>query len=249
MKSDRTPGLRANYKLCSAARNGKVDVVIALIADGAAVNMPDEHGRTPLHVALLQRRVKTAKALLDHGADVEARDNSGQTALHLAVRYCSRIDTAIALLERGAEINAKDEHDVTALHVAVFRGHVKLVQALLDRGADVNIAAHRYYTPLRVAVPGPIGIVKALLDKNANINVTGPTGRTVLHRAVSTKNHALVMLLCERGADPALRDYGGNTPADLAVALGDPVLIDVFNKWAPEAVLDAWLRRASVRLT
>lgn len=67
-----------------AAYSGHVDVVSALIANGATVNTRTIDGWTPLHSACHWSRVAVASLLLQHGAELNAQTNGGLTPLHLA---------------------------------------------------------------------------------------------------------------------------------------------------------------------
>eukprot|EP00798_Chlamydomonas_sp_ICE-L_P022683 gene22683-biopygen31348 len=80
--SDRTSGLTP---LHYAASDGNVQCIMALLGDGAGVNVKDGSGSTPLHKAVVCGNVECITALLDHGADVNVNDGRGRTPLHEAV--------------------------------------------------------------------------------------------------------------------------------------------------------------------
>ncbi|MDA0597412.1 MAG: ankyrin repeat domain-containing protein [Chloroflexi bacterium] len=63
----------------------------------------DEYGRTPLHLAALGNSPDIARLLIDSGADIEGKDNGGGTALHFAARNNS-LDVATLLIDSGADI-------------------------------------------------------------------------------------------------------------------------------------------------
>ena len=63
--------------LDDACREGQVEVVLALIDQGADVNAPINGGWTPLHLALGNGHTVVAVAVIDKGADVNARNNNG----------------------------------------------------------------------------------------------------------------------------------------------------------------------------
>jgi ankyrin repeat protein len=65
-------------------------VVARLIAAGAAPDLRDKSGVTPLHRAVRTRCTLAVRALLEHGADVRAPNGSGSTPLHLAVQTTGR---------------------------------------------------------------------------------------------------------------------------------------------------------------
>jgi ankyrin repeat protein len=46
----------------------------------------DEHGRTPLHLAIIDGNIEECKRLLQEGADVNAQDNDGNTPLILLMK-------------------------------------------------------------------------------------------------------------------------------------------------------------------
>ena len=60
------------------------DVVQALIAAKADVNLKNTLGSTPLHFAAQEGCTETLEALIAAGADVNARNEDGNTPLHLA---------------------------------------------------------------------------------------------------------------------------------------------------------------------
>jgi hypothetical protein len=66
---------------------------------GADVNALNEHGRTPLHEACLQRHTAIARLLLDAGADVNARNDDGETPLDLAMELPPDIPAREKLLD------------------------------------------------------------------------------------------------------------------------------------------------------
>ncbi len=68
-------------QLFKAVRDEKLHEVFKLIAGGVDVNMPDEHGKRPLHYSL---NAQVAKILISAGADVNATDKQGKTPLDYA---------------------------------------------------------------------------------------------------------------------------------------------------------------------
>lgn len=67
-----------------AARNGHLEAVRALF-DCGADPAADEHGQTPLHVAISRGRDDMLEVLIGLGGDMEATDANGQTPLEFAV--------------------------------------------------------------------------------------------------------------------------------------------------------------------
>lgn len=86
--------------LSSACMNGHVEVVNALLAAGADVNLPDDHGSfTPLIRASNSGHYEVVKLLLDAGADVTAQVEGVGTALDYAKKRSKKNAKIIELLE------------------------------------------------------------------------------------------------------------------------------------------------------
>ncbi|KAM3439701.1 hypothetical protein NHJ13734_003582 [Beauveria thailandica] len=88
-------------------------VVQILLAHGARIGLLDKEGRSPLHWAVLYRRLEVLRTLLEHwnkyerdSFDIDAHDNVGWTPLHLAVER--RFEAGVLLLMQvGANIKAR----------------------------------------------------------------------------------------------------------------------------------------------
>ncbi len=165
--------LPTDESLLDAARNGDVEVVHALLAEGADPNATTGDGMTALHWAAEQGHAAVAELLLSAGADVEAKTRVGSyTPLHLASRSGSA-PIARALLDAGADPHAAAINSgVTPLHFAA------------------------------AAVDGS-GVVKALLKAGADVDARETSsGQTTLMFAAAYNRTEAVVALLEHGADP-----------------------------------------------
>lgn len=67
-----------------AARRGHLEIVEILIKNGAAVDVSDDYGRTPLFFATFAGNSSLVRLLLEHGANVFGVDSKGRTPLSMA---------------------------------------------------------------------------------------------------------------------------------------------------------------------
>jgi len=95
-----------------------VDLVIELIGQNAAVDLPGYRGSTPLHTACLKGHAGIVKLLIDAGAPINATDDLSMTSLmYAAIR--GHLSTIRLLLGAGASRQACDASGGTALDHAL----------------------------------------------------------------------------------------------------------------------------------
>ena len=185
--------------------------VQALVDNGAALDVKDVHGRTPLHIASIRGHHRLIKLLAPSPESFHFKDNDGCTPLYYACKNshlkCIRKLFAqipdvigdllkVANNEGTTPLSVRRGSGRTILHVACAKGETDLVQKLLEAGADPNVTDKSGYTPLSVR--------------------TG-SGGTILHVACEIGDIFLVKKLLEAGADPNVTDEFGFTPLMRAV--------------------------------
>lgn len=160
--------------LLSAAKYGHGSTLRLLLTMGAKVEFaaPND-GFTPLHVAVMDRRIEAIRVLLAASAPLEAPDHNGKTPLawgpfaympqekHIYQKLGQPHDTVSAdageaeaitlLLDAGANLETTDQEGNTPLHHAVMLGSVRGAEALLSHGAKVNVKNRSGQTPLSLA--------------------------------------------------------------------------------------------------
>ena len=143
-------------------------------------------------------------------------DRNGYSPLSVAAKKHT-LSLVVWLLDKGEDIPVK-RWDNPPLHGALHRAwNVDIITALLDRGAD-PVQRRRQWTPLmRHSNNGFVGGVARLLRDSrvrATINLQSCNGRTALHMACFLGEDAIIHLLLQAGANPALRCKKGFTPLD-----------------------------------
>lgn len=122
-------GLTSN-KLTLEGGLTRPDAALDLMKLGANVNIPDNEGLTPLHIAAGCNHVNLTNKLISFGAknSLENKENTtGDTPLLLAVKR-GYVDSAIELIKSGADVNAQDNSKNNVTFWANYNGLTKLMQ-------------------------------------------------------------------------------------------------------------------------
>ena len=188
--------------LIASAKIGEVLSVRELLSRGAAVDIVDRRGLTPLMWAAAAGNLEVVRHLLDGGAGVNRRGNDGSTALMLASAN-GFTEIVRALILKGADVTAA-RGAITARQLAIERGHAD-VAMLLEQAEGLGRRL------LQGAADGHDMVVRQMLSSGAPVNMSNERGATAL--MIASRNGELGMLqaLLARGADPSVRDSQGNT--------------------------------------
>ena len=219
----------------------KVDfeLIDALIAKKARVDVANEFGATPLGEAVKLADARMVKTLVAAGAGVDRADENGQTALMLAVKT-GELPIVEMLVKVGANVNAVETFQrQTPLMWAVTapKHAAEMTKLLLARGADPNMAVPGDGNPLIMAArEGHVAIVELLLKRGVNVDQVVPSDENALIQASGSGQLAVVKLLVSAGADVNARvwaeDSGARatgewrTPLSMARRHGDKRVID-----------------------
>jgi ankyrin repeat protein len=220
-----------------AVHHDDAELVVRLLAAGAAVAVANDYGATPMSEAAVAANPAVLEALLDAGADVESANADGQTALMVVARG-GNVAAARLLIERGANVNAREQRKgQTALMWAVAQSQASMARLLVEHGAEVDArsmvnewermvtAEPRQknlmpggFTPLLYAArQGCLECARLLIEAGAAVDLTDPDGVTPLISAVQNAHFDTAKYLLEHGAMVNKWDFWGRTPLYLAV--------------------------------
>jgi ankyrin repeat protein len=116
------------------AQDGNIAQTIKDLAeDPTALDLPNDTGRTPLHIAASNCRTDEVRLLLERGAAVNGRSKDAATPLHLAAQEGCQ-DAARLLLAKGAAINLRDDAKRTPLDRAERYKQEPMIQFLRQMG-------------------------------------------------------------------------------------------------------------------
>ena len=137
--------------ICTASKNGKINVLRSLLDQGSDVDERNESRETALDVASHFGKFEAAKLLIERGADVNPRDVKGWTPLHTASRYGHLLIVRL-LLDHNANLDARTRDQRTPLDLAAGNGHLEIAKLLVERGANVNVRNSQWRTPRQEAL-------------------------------------------------------------------------------------------------
>ncbi len=171
-----------------------------LLASGAAPDLVDDNGRTPLIVAAHWGLADIARALVKGGANPNAQDKQRYDIVTIAAVNDDLRFLKLAL-ELGADPRAiTSPYSGTALIAAAHLGHHRAVAELIMAGAPLD----------HVNNLGMTALIEAIVLGNGGAN-----------------HLATVKLLLDAGANPSLPDRTGTSPLALARARGYTEMADL----------------------
>jgi ankyrin repeat protein len=215
------------------------ELIQALIAKKAKVDVSNEFGSTPLAEAVKLTDARMVKMLLDAGASPESPNPDGETALMLAIKT-GELPIVEMLVKAGANVNVveKFHHQTPLMYAAASAKNAgEMVKLLLSKDASVTPRAMYSDWPSQItseprAQYRPVGgltallyasrsgcydCVEAMIGAGANVNVPTPEGVTPLMIAIDNDRNDVAKLLLDHGANPGVWDWWGRTALYIAV--------------------------------
>ncbi|KAK3818932.1 MAG: hypothetical protein J3Q66DRAFT_179887 [Benniella sp.] len=199
---------------------GNSTILGELLKADADLGLPNNEGDTPLIIAAKLHNtdekygeIVSMLASAMKVDDLNRKNNSGDTALHFIT------DPILIgnLASYGANPEIENYSGWTPLLKWTLHDNVPVVQGLLDTNrVDTLITDSRGYTPLHMAcLRGNLEMVKMLqvhtpIDLQSTID-----GSTPLQLACQSGSASVVDFLLRSGANPQLRDWSNESPADM----------------------------------
>ncbi|XP_023316812.1 ankyrin-1-like [Trichogramma pretiosum] len=180
------------------------------------IDVQNELGWTPLHLAVCNSHRKLTELLLRRGVDPNLSDKEGFTALHHIALRETDDDLAGTFfkicddIQQTVQIEVQNKLGWTPLHLAVCNSHRKLTELLLRRGVDPNLSDKEGFTALHhIALretdddlAGTFFKICDDIQQTVKLEVRDKRSDTPLHLALDNGLRKLTELLLRRGADP-----------------------------------------------
>ena len=117
----------------------------------SCVNLADDNGNRPIHIAALNDNKEIIGILAAHGADINARNDTEKTALHYAAWY-GCMHAVAEIIRLGADIDAKDRDGMAPIHYAANNNQIDAARYLRKHRADILSANNTGNTPFELAL-------------------------------------------------------------------------------------------------
>ena len=188
-----------------------------LIRLGADVDIPNDQGATPLHLAAMYSRSDVAGSLIAAGAKVNVQDKLGRTPLHSAVASGSKGVFHILLTNRNLNIDQQSLDGSTALMLGARHLNNDFVHEMLRADANANLLDKNGYTALHwaAAVDNAVAI-QTLITHSADLDYPNCRGETPLFIAAKEGSAECVKALLQNSASLQITDFFGRSPNIIA---------------------------------
>lgn len=211
-----------------------INLVELLLSKGADINIKNQDGRTPLHIAAgITDDDKLLSLLISKGADVNSQDNLGNTPLHNAAGNRLYKKNIPLLISSGAKVNSVNKSGETPIELT-FK--YKLVLKDVAQLKDPNAIWSAIWVTENVEDYDALEkTIELLLSKGANpdTKMSYSEKQPVLFEFVLKGQKRLCEILLNHGANVNFQGNEDMTAVHLATLRGDRDIVELLlNKGA-----------------
>ncbi|MBZ5609755.1 MAG: ankyrin repeat domain-containing protein [Acidobacteriia bacterium] len=172
-----------------------------------------------LAAAIRTGNLERMRSILAQKPNLAGRDPIGYDLLSYAVMTVQQnngsVEAVRMLLDAGFDPNqSRTPADLNLVNDLAYTSDPKvkeIYRLLLEHHADPNVL-HRQTQRLPLGVAEDLDLVKLLVAHGADVNWSGAGGTPLIH-AILTSHWDIAIYLLGHGANPALADKEGTTPA------------------------------------
>ncbi|KAK6746705.1 hypothetical protein RB195_000152 [Necator americanus] len=186
---------------------------------GKAVTVQDEHGLTPLALAIRNANFESTKILMESAATAIPAGSYPLLTVLMGLEYSEALGNCLELVItiHPSVVEQVDESGKSVLHLQLSK---KVLMKILKHSIgniNINLKDADGQTPLHLAVNrGDVGSAVALLSYGADVNCSDKKGVTALMKAVQVGHLDLVKLLLLFDADLSAMNATGESIHDIS---------------------------------
>ncbi len=136
--------------LLKAVKDGDLQLVKSLLAEGVSLSEVSESSSSPLHAACERGDTTIINLLKVHGANPDVKDGRGETPLHKVIKT-RNLKAFLAIVSMNPNLNAKDHYGNTPIHLTVLEGQFEMLEILIKKNVKVNLVNENHETALEMA--------------------------------------------------------------------------------------------------
>lgn len=160
---------------------GDMMIIERLLNSNIEKNMFNNHGMTPIMLAIMEHKFEIIKYLYERGCTTIVTDK------HNCLTMCidrKNMEMARFFLEKGAPVNKMNVDGVTPLLAAAKINDLEMAMLMIERGADPNLFGPKENSPVYEAIKNKnVEMTRFLLENSADPNKTGKDGKSAVDLA------------------------------------------------------------------
>ena len=201
------PGCRWGNLIVRAAECSSGEVVEALIAAGASVNIKDDPktsidstwGYTPLHGAGWYGNLSAIEVLMRHGADVTARETKYHGTPAGWADYSGHKEARDLILQGPIDVIEAIQYDLAERVKRILDEDPSALERPFTEYGLFPHDAEAWHTPLAYAAArGQMAMARLLLDRGANAALRSPEGQSIAEIATRQGQGEIAAMLADR---------------------------------------------------
>jgi len=221
-----------------AIGQGSIEMMRLLLETGEDIRKVNADGRTALHIAALNSKLKMVQYFVGKKLNTLQRDNYGNNALHLASQKGQLENVKYFLQQHPKVIDETNNKKWTALHYAAGNSHCSTLKFLIQSGADLKAKNETGRTVLHFAARHCcLECVKLILDKDTSLlEVKTNEGYNILLLAACNSKLEMVKYLVGRKLNPLHKANDGKNALHLASQKGQLENVKYFLQQHPKVI-------------